>query len=234
MGIPRLVTWLALVLLVPGMAAAQAPAQPPAPAATEPVRRGLIVQASFGGGDATGARYPGRLQTEPGFGGNVSGWFRPIEALAVGAELHYNAIGTGDFDSEGVETSMSTFDVGAGGRAYVPVEAKANAYGGLTFGYVQLGSSAEADGETSSARYRGLALGLQFGGEAYLGPYLSLGLLARFLIPFWLDVCFEYEGSAASSSECGSPDEVTGGHSEDLADMLWYLGGTFSLHLPLS
>ena len=225
---------LALVLLAAAVATAQAPPAGPAPAPAAAVRRGLVAQLSFGVADSTGARYPAGRQTSPGFGGDLSGWLRPIEALAVGAELHYNAIGTGEFDSEDVETSMGTFDAGVGGRAYLPLQAPADAFAGLTFGYVQLGSSAEEAGETSSATYRGLALGLQFGGEAYLGPHLSIGLLARLLFPFWLDVCFDYEGSAASSSDCGTPDEATGGHSEDLVNVLWYFGGTVSLHLPLS
>ena len=216
----------------PAPALAPAPGEPEPPPG-EPVRRGLQVQGSVGLSGETGAEYDDARQTGPGLGFELSGWFRPIPLLGLGLGAHYNLLDASDFDRAGVRTSAGYLDLAVGARVHPPIPGPVDAYAGVTLDYAIESYSQEGGGATNDTSVKGAAVGLHVGGEYFLAPSLSAGLLARFVIPFWSTYCTDYEGPLGSIDECRSPDAATEGHADVLSNLFWYVGATFSYHLAL-
>lgn len=213
----------------------------PSGAPTEPVRRGLGIQGSLGlsdclgdycGNPPDGANYEG---TGLGIGGEVSGWYRPIELVGLGATLHYNLIAVDD--APFVDNSWSYFAIDLGARAYFLKRGPIDVYVGATVGWALFSASAEGDLGFSDESIKGFTLGGELGGEYFLTPQMSAGLLFRFIYPFWSEYCYDYDidgfGADDGCEDVEDIADVSADFDESDLPTIFYIGGTFTYHLAM-
>lgn len=210
-------------------------------APTEPVRKGLQVQLSLGLSDCLGklcgdppsdGNYEG---TSIGIGGELSGWFRPIEYVSLGLTLHYNLIAVDDVPF--IDNSWSYFIVDAGARVHPLKSGPIDVFIGPTFGYTWFNTSAEGDGGFSDQDITGFTLGGELGGEFYIMPQISVGALFRFLYPFWSESCYDYDiagfGADSGCDDIDDLDDLDPTFAASDLPTMFYIGASASYHMQL-
>ncbi len=206
-----------------------APGDDATAAQSAPVRRGLIFSGSMGlsdcfgeicsrGDDSDGVM----ANTRMALGLDLSGWYRPMPLLSLGLALHGNFLGIRDKNDYETDGTISSIDIG--GRVHPIQTGIVDAYGGIGVGLMMVSLSTSGGGYVTNSSWHAWDVALHGGAEVYLTPRISAGGMLKLTIPFWNEICDDYEGP----TRCGTPTTQS---DELLPSVYWYLGGSVSIHL---